>query len=148
MAVFDSHGQNRTDSIEVKINPGNTVFLQNGKKLRPRHLLEITQSNPEAYKEMKTAKSNYDAGFAIGFAGGFLVGWTIGSALTEENPNWILAGVGASLIVISLPFSNAYTKHAKNGVEIHNSRLRPTGLNNIDLKIGLTCNGVGIKVLF
>ncbi len=147
MTVFSSYGQNKSDSIEIKKTLG-TVFRQNGKNLTPGQLLDITQSNVEAYKEMKIAKSNYDAGFIFGFAGGFLVGWPVGTAVAGGKPNWTLAGIGAGLIVVSIPFSSAYTKHAKNAVKIYNSGLKQTGLNNIDFKIGLTCNGIGVRVIF
>jgi hypothetical protein len=147
MTVFSSYGQNKSDSIEIKKTLG-TVFRQNGKNLTPSQLLNITQSNTEAYKEMKIAKSNYDVGFVFGFTGGFLVGWTAGTAIAGGKPNWTLAGIGAGLIVVSIPFSTAYTKHAKNAVKLYNNGLKSTGLSNVDLKIGLTSNGIGVKVVF
>lgn len=146
MTVFNSYGQNKSDSIEIKKALG-TIFRQNGKNLTPRQLLDITQSNTEAYKEMKIAKSNYDIGSVFGFAGGFLVGWPLGTAIAGGEPNWTLAGIGAGLI-LSIPFSTAYTKHAKNAVNLYNNGLKSTGLNNVDFKIGLTYNGIGVKVIF
>lgn len=147
MTVFNSYGQNKSDSIEIKKALG-TIFRQNGKNLTPRQLLDITQSNTEAYKEMKIAKSNYDIGLVFGFAGGFLVGWPLGTAIAGGEPNWTLAGIGAGLILVSIPFSTAYTKHAKNAVNLYNNGLKSTGLNNVDFKIGLTYNGIGVKVIF
>jgi hypothetical protein len=97
---------------------------------------------------MKIAKSNYDVGFVFGFSGGCLVGWPVGTAVAGGKPNWTLAGIGAGFIVVSIPFSSAYTKHAKNAVKIYNNGLKQTGFNNIDLNIGLTCNGIGVKVIF
>ncbi len=142
-----ANGQSSSDTIVVKKKLG-TVFQQNGKNLTPRSLLEITQSNSEAYEEMKIAKSNYDVGYVIGFAGGFLVGWPLGTVIAGGEPNWTLAGIGAGIIVISIPFSSAYTKHAKNAVRIYNNGLRQTGLNNVEFKLGLTCNGLGLKIIF
>lgn len=139
--------QNQSDSIEVKKRLG-TVFIQNGRYLTPRQLLDITESNPEAYKEMKIAKTNYDVGTVFGFAGGFLVGWPVGTAIAGGKPNWTLAGIGAGLIVVSIPFSSAYTKHAKNAVNIYNNGIRQTGMKNFDLKLGLASNGIGLKITF
>jgi hypothetical protein len=147
MTIFSSYGQSKSDSIEIKKTLG-TVFRQNGKNLTPRQLLDITQSNTEAYKEMKIAKSNYDVGSVFGFAGGFLIGWPLGTAIAGGQPNWALAGIGAGLIVVSIPFSTAYTKHAKNAVKLYNNGLKSTGFDNVDLTIGLTCNGIGVKVIF
>jgi hypothetical protein len=147
LTVFTVCGQIKSDTIEIKKSFG-TVFRQNGKNLTPKQLMAITSSNPEAYKEMKIAKSNYDFGSVIGFAGGFMVGWPVGTALAGGDANWTLAGIGAGLICISIPFSTAYTKHTKNAVEIYNNQLRQTGFNQVDFKVGLTCNGIGIKVNF
>lgn len=147
ISVFGSYGQSKSDTIEIKKALG-TVFQQQGKNLTPRQLLEITQSNAEAYKAMKTAKSNYDISSVFGFAGGFLVGWPIGTAIGGGKPNWTLAGIGAGLIAVSIPFSIAYTKNAKIAVNLHNIGLRSTGLSNAGLKLGLTSNGVGVTVKF
>jgi hypothetical protein len=147
MSFLSSFGQSKSDSIEIKKTFG-TVFRQNGKNLTARQLFEVTQSNPEAYKEMKIAKSNYDIGFVFGFAGGFLVGWQVGTSLAGGEPNWAMAGIGAGLIVVSIPFSTAYTKHATNAVKLYNSGLKQTGLNNVDLKLGLTGNGIGLWMTF
>jgi hypothetical protein len=103
-----------------------TVFQQNGVNLTPKRLLEVTASNPEAYAEMKMAKNNFDAGSVVGFAGGFLLGWPVGTALAGGDPEWIMAGIGAGLLVISIPLSGAYKKHAMNAVNIYN-----TGISSV-----------------
>lgn len=139
--------QEQSDSIIVKKEFG-TVFLKDGTKLSPRLLLELTESNKEAYKEMKIAKQNFDLASVFGFAGGFMVGWPIGTALGGGKPNWAMAGVGAGLIAISIPFSTAYTRHAKNAVRAYNSGLKQLGLNKAEVKFGLTFNGVGVKIAF
>ncbi len=97
---------------------------------------------------MKLAKSNYDVGYVFGFAGGFLIGWPIGTAIGGGDPNWTLAAVGAGLAVISIPFMVSYTKHAKNAVHKYNKGLKYSYFAKPDLKIGLTYNGVGIKIKF
>lgn len=124
------------------------VFLQNGKVLKPRQLLDLTESNPEAFKEMKVAKSNFDVGYVFSFAGGALVGWTLGTALGGGDPNWAVAGVGAGLIGVSIPFSSAYSKHAKNAIRIYNDGLNHTGMNKVDFKFGIAGNGLALRLAF
>jgi hypothetical protein len=139
--------QSPTDSIEVKKAWG-TVFKQNGQLLTPRKLLDITSSHPEAYKEMKVAKSNYDIGSVIGFVGGFLVGYPLGTALAGGEANWTLAGIGAGLIGVSIPFTSAYTKHAKIAVQHYNEGIQQSGMNPANLKIGLTGSGLCLRMTF
>ena len=147
LCVSQIFAQSQTDSIQIKKSLG-TIFIQNGKKLTPKQLLEITKVNQEAYKEMKVAKSNHDIGSVFGFAGGFLVGWPLGTAIAGGEPNWALAGIGAGLIVMSIPFSSSYAKHAKNAVGIYNNGLNQTGLRKVNFDLGLTCYGIGVKMRF
>lgn len=146
-ALFSVSGQAPTDSITIKKSFG-TVFLQHGKILTPKQLLKITKTVDEAYNEMKLAKNNFDAGSVIGFTGGAFIGWPIGTAIGGGEPNWTLAAVGAGLIVVSVPFTSAYKKHTIKAISIFNSRLKNTGLTNIDFKIGCTTHGVGLSLSF
>lgn len=139
--------QQETGRIEVKENFG-TTFSQDGKKLTPKQLLDITMVNEDAYEKMKMAKINNDWGTVFGFAGGFLVGWPLGTAIAGGGPNWALAGVGAGLLVVSIPFSSAFKKHAKNAVDIYNAGVGQTGLRKYDYKVELTSTGLGLRMMF
>jgi hypothetical protein len=139
--------QSRPDSIEVK-KGFSTVFRQHGQNLTPKQLLAATQSNPEAYKEMKIAKGKADVSSALGFAGGMLVGWPLGSAIGGGDPNWTLAGVGAGLIAVSIPFSVAYNKHANNAINTYNQSNPQAFLPSHEIKFGFTGNGVGVNLKF
>lgn len=139
--------QNQTDTIEVKQSFG-TIFRQNGRNLTPKDLLEITKLNAAAYQEMQVAKKNYDAASIFGFAGGFMIGWPLGAAIAGGKPNWTLAAIGAGLVVVSIPLTVAYTKHAKNAVSIYNGKGLPTASRKIDFNLGLTGNGLGVTVTF
>ena len=145
--VFSATSQNTADTIEVRKAFG-TVFRYKGKNLTPRQLLDMTAPMPEARKEMEIAKTNHAAGTVFGFIGGFLVGWPLGTAIAGGDPNWALAGIGAGLIVISIPFSSAYTKHAKNAANLYNSGQKHSGLNGPGLDIGMTSNGLGLRLVF
>lgn len=140
-------GFSQSDTITITKKSG-TTFRQNGIKLTPRHLLEITKYNAEAYQEMKIAKSNHDIGSVFGFTGGFLVGYPMGTALSGGKPNWVLAGVGAGLMLISIPFEVGYVKHAKNAVNLYNSGLKQIGQNKTDIKLQFTFNRVGLNLTF
>ena len=123
LIMQSSIGQNLKDSIQITISLG-TVFRQHGENLSPGQLLEIMKPYPEAYKEMNIAKGNSDAAFVIGFAGGLLVGYPIGALIAGGKMNWAIFGSGAGLICISIPFSSAYTDHAKKAVSFYNKDLK------------------------
>lgn len=140
------YAQSSEYSIQVKKEAIGTSFLQDEEKLSPRELLEITRYNPSAYEEMKRAKSNNDASTVIGAIGGFLVGWPLGTALAGGDPNWTMAGIGAGLIGVSIPFTALYTKHARKAVDIHNQAIQQASRNNFDFSIGITGNGLGLRI--
>jgi len=148
LTVFLSlYGQSQSDSISVKNRLG-PVFQQNGKTLTPNKLLTITKSNQEAYSEMKIANNNYLTSMVFQFPGGFLIGYPIGTALAGGDPNWTLAAIGAGLVLVSIPFISAYNKHAKNAVSIYNKGLRYSSTVRPDFKLGITYNGIGIRIGF
>ncbi|ALJ00411.1 hypothetical protein DC20_17320 [Rufibacter tibetensis] len=147
VSCFKLFAQSPTDTIEVK-KGFSPVFRQNGENLNLNQLMELTKSNPEAYKEMKIAKSK--AGFvsALGYAGGFLVGYPLGTAIGGGKPNWSLAGIGAGVLALSLPFSSSFTKHTQNAIRIYNNGLTQTSMNPVDFKLGFTGNGLGLNLKF
>lgn len=141
-------GQSQTDSVTVIRKPLGTVFQQNGKYLTPKQLVEITSINPDALAEMKKARTNYSAGMVFSYIGGFMIGWPIGTAIAGGDPEWAMAGIGAGLIGISIPFSASYTRHARNGVAIYNRTLNYSGSVHPEYRLKLMANGIGLQVRF
>jgi hypothetical protein len=139
--------QTQSEPIEIKYGLG-VYFTQNGKKLKPRELISITKINADALKEIQRAKINKEASQLFAIPGGFLVGWALGRAAITGEPKVILLGVGGAFIVASIPFSVAYSKRAKKGVNIYNEDLKQSDLGTLDFNFGLTQNGVGLKMTF
>lgn len=146
-AMGSLYGQQQSDSISIEKGLG-TIFRQNGKILNPRAMLQIMQNNQEAFTEMKTARSNYVIGNIIGGIGGFCVGYPLGTAMAGGKANWTMAAIGGGLVLVSIPFSITYTRHAKHAVSVYNMGLRQTSGNLLDLKLGFTSNGFGLNISF
>jgi hypothetical protein len=141
-------GQSQSDSVIVIRKALGTVFQQNGKYLTPRQLVDITAVNPDALAEMKKAKANYSAGMVFSYIGGFMIGWPIGTALAGGEPEWAMAGIGAGFIVVSIPFSTAYSRHARNGAEIYNRSLNYSGTVQPEYRLRLMASGIGLQITF
>lgn len=99
---------------------GGYQFSQGGDRLNFTQLARVVKPNPEAYKLAKSAKANNIYSSIIGGVGGFMLGWNIGTAIGGGNPNWLVAGAGASLIVIAIPISNSGMKQARRAAELYN----------------------------
>jgi hypothetical protein len=144
--AFNTQAQNVRDTIKVQKDLGR-IYIYEGKKLKPKQMLAIMKPNPAAYNEMKRAKTNYDVGSVFGFAGGFLVGWSIGSLISTGEVDWRVAGAGAGLIGVSIPFSIGQAKHTKKAVRLFNDGTKsPT--TSIHFRINCNVSNVGIVANF
>ena len=147
IACINLYSQNQSDSIQAVKKLG-TVYQQNGKTLTIAQIEAITKVNPEAANEMKIAKSNYTFSTIFGGIGGGLIGYPIGTVIGGGEPNWTLAGIGAGIALLSIPFSLGSAKHTNNAVRIYNNGLQNSSLPKMVVKLGSTQNGVGVRITF
>jgi hypothetical protein len=117
---FSSFAQDGEGDIRIQKNFGGTRFFQDDRLLKPKDVLNAMAPNDEAFNLFKKAKSNYDAAQVFGFIGGFMIGWPLGTAIAGGDPQWGIAAGGAGALLLSIPFSSAFNKHARNAVEIYN----------------------------
>jgi len=150
MMIFTaSYGQTPNDSIQMKKTFGGYQFYQDGKLLRVSQLVKALQPNEQAYQEIKKAQSSYTLASIIGGVGGFMVGWPLGASLAGGEANWTMAGIGAGLIVVSIPISSSFNKQARSAVENFNAGLKPVAFwDQHELKVGSTQNGLAIIFRF
>lgn len=141
------YAQSLADTIQIK-RVYSTSFYQNNRKLSPKALLNITASNPEAYKAMKYAKGQSDAAGIFSFIGSFFIGWPIGTALGGGDPEWSLAYIGGLFVLASIPPASNYKKRAIKAIHIYNDGLKEIGYNDIELQLNFTNNGIGCKMTF
>ena len=99
---------------------GGYRFYIDGQKLNGEELTKELQVDPAAFKIFKKAKTNSTVATILGGAGGALVGFPIGTAIGGGTPNWALAGIGAGLVAIGIPFNVAANKKAKAAVDLYN----------------------------
>ncbi len=142
-------GQTVTDSISMKKAFGGYKFYQGEKRLNMNQLVNAIKPNEQAYNQIKTAQSSYALASIIGFAGGFMVGWPIGTAIGGGEPNWIMAGIGAGLIVVSIPISQKFNRQAKQAVDTYNGGLQTSSFwDKRELRFSMTGNGIGFTLRF
>jgi len=142
-------GQTSPDSVFMKKAFGGYQFYQADKRLNMNQLVKAVKSNEQAYSQIKSAQSTYTFASVIGFAGGFMVGWPIGAAIGGGEPNWAMAGIGAGLIVASVPLSKKFNKQAKQAVDTFNGGLSASSFwDKRELKLSMTGNGIGLTLRF
>lgn len=149
MSLTFTLGQTVNDSISAKKVFGGYQFSQGGKRLKVNQLVNAMKPNEQAYNKIKSAKSTYTLATIIGGAGGFMVGYTIGTAIGGGDPNWVMAEIGAGLIVVSIPITLSYNKKAKEAVDTFNDGFKTSSYwNKSELKMTLTGNDIGFTLRF
>lgn len=112
-------------------------------------LLNVVESNKEAYRQVKSARSLLTTSLFLSYAGGFMIGWPIGTLLGGGQPNWTFAAVGATLIVATIPIGKVFNKKMKRAVDIYNSELhRSSFWDKNDVSFSLTNNGMAMVLSF
>lgn len=144
-----SFGQTGIDSITMNKVSGGYQFFQGGNRLSLNQLVNAMQPNAEAHKMIKSAKNTSTWASVVGGIGGFMIGWPLGTSLGGGKPNWAMAGVGAGLVVVSIPISQKFNKQAKKAVETYNGgTLTSSFWNKNELKLCMTANGFGLALEF
>ena len=142
-------GQTTTDSISMKKVFGGYQFYQGEQMLNMNQLVNLMKPNDLAYRQIKSAQASFTLAAIMSGVGGFMVGWPIGTALGGGEPNWTLAGVGAGLILVSIPISQSFNKKAKQAVELYNAGLQTSSFwDKKELNLSLTGNGIGLTLKF
>ncbi len=141
-------------SFSQKIEKHKTLFkyefIQNGYSLSFGDVVSALSNNKEAYNLAKSAKNSYTLSQIIGTAGGFLIGWPLGTALGGGKPNWTLAGIGAGLVVVSIPIEISSDKKINKALEIYNAEFSETSMRNFkpSYRFIANNNGIGIAMNF
>jgi len=140
-------GQSLNDTIIVDKTYG-TSFIYQDKYLNNKQLYNITRSNFEANYEMRKARSALNTSYFLAFTGSYLVGWQLGKAAFGNSPKWSIAGIGAGLIIVSIPFKRSYVIYAVNSVQIYNKGIKDqAGQHVIKMNLSLSGDGIGIKLI-
>ncbi|MDN3621012.1 hypothetical protein QWY81_16215 [Polaribacter undariae] len=131
--------------IETKKVFGGYIFSQNDSNLTLSQMQEVMKDNKQAFDLMKSAKSNQTWGMILGVAGGGLVGFPVGTAIGGGEPKWALVGVGAALIVASIPIVKAVNRKTKEAVDLYNADV-PSVSSNLNPSFNFNVKGVSMGI--
>ena len=124
--------------IETKKGFWGHTYHQEGKRMTMKTLTTAMKSDNEAYQLMKKAKTNYGIASVIGGAGGFMFGYGLGAAITGNNPDWALLGIGAGLVVVSLPITKQVNKQTAEAIDMYNAFLESSSSYQFKPKFQIT----------
>jgi len=144
-----SSAQTTNDSIIIKNSFGGNRFYQNNIRLKMAQLVKTMESNTLAHQHIKKAQTNNTFASVLSGIGGFFIGWPLGTAIAGGDPEWAMAGIGAGLIVVSIPLSLKANKETKMAVQIFNESIKPTTfLKGSPMNLSFYSTSTGLKVIF
>lgn len=116
-------------SAPVTIKPRGIerVYWQGGERVDVNDMTRHLQNQAETKQDVARARTFSTFATLAAITGGALVGWPVGSAVTgQQDPLWILAGVGAGCIVLSISLESASSSSLESAVNTHNGLVRKT----------------------
>lgn len=146
--LFTRLSAQQPGSIEMQKGFWGTTYWKDNNKISNVEFTNLVKQNPAAFTELKKARTNKAFSTLFSSAGGFLVGWPIGTAAGGGDANWAMAGIGAGLVLVAIPFEIAFNKRAKNAVNTYNNGLGKSSWRKPQVSLGFTQHGMGMKMSF
>ena len=148
--IISSFNFINAQKIDVEKVFGGFKYTQNEELISIGDLVAIMENNTEALELIKKGRTNRSFAGVLGFAGGALIGWPIGTSIGGGDANWTLAGIGAGLVVVSIPVSSKSNKKINQAVELYNAALNGTSYSNFNPEFNVIANtnGVGFSMNF
>jgi hypothetical protein len=126
--------------IEMHKTLGGAHFQRDTIYLSHRQVAEILSIDTEATHEFNFAVKKYRVGGLLGFGGAILLAIPVITAISGGEPEWLMAGGGAILLGVSVPFSQGFKKHAEIALDGYNARHEST-----QTRLYFTGNGLTLK---
>jgi phosphoribosylformylglycinamidine (FGAM) synthase-like amidotransferase family enzyme len=155
LSTFSVNAQNSSDTIQMRnTGLGGKAYYKDNVKLNFSEVMQLTRSNPEAYKFMDKASTMRIGSYIFGIPGGFVFGFALGHGLGRTmlgNPInktlfYSMLGAGAALIGVGIGFEIGAKSNVKKGVAVFNNVIRQKNSANLDL--GFSSNGIFLKFNF
>lgn len=110
--------------------------------------MQLMRSDPESYLEMKKASLNRQGATICALAGGFFIGYPIGQSVAGTKPDWWFAGIGAGLVLFTIPYITTCRAHTAKAVRVYNAGIRNPQSGMFRFDLGLSHNGVSLTCTF
>lgn len=143
--ITTTNAQINTEPITIKKKFSGNEYYQGYNQLTNKQLRNVLSTNQLAERQFRTGKGLSIVSTLMAATGGFLVGWPIGTALSDGDPNWNLAKIGAGIFVAAIPVTIVANNKTKKGISTFNAGLKTSAISGRnELRFSLSGNGVGL----
>lgn len=138
------------NTLELQSNFFGNKFYKGDTLIGINQVLDEMSSNEGTYNLMLSAKKDNVFAQILGATGGLLIGIPVGTALAGGDPKWALAGIGAGIIVVTIPISIKFKKKANKAILQHNNFIKNGAWlqNSPTYKLGFGSNGLNFQIRF
>lgn len=110
--------------IEVRSAALGGDYEQGGQPLDSGDMIDQLGERPASRAKIERARALSMVATVAASLGGAAIGWPAGVALVgRDDPPWVLAGVGAGALILSIPFTIWAWSEVSRAVEAHNESL-------------------------
>ena len=135
--------------IEIRKSFGEVQLYKDNERLKMKEVKALMRDHQAAFEELQKANTNKAFAYIFSIPGGALIGYPIGTAIGGGDPEWVLAGIGAGLVAVSIPFMSGYNKRAKNAAGLYNKAvMNTTSSFQPDVRFSVKANGVRLVIVF
>ena len=137
------------DTITLERVFGGYKYFQYGNRLSMSEVVDILEDNYDAHVQLKAASVNYRLSNMFGVVGGLMMMYPPVSTLAGGEPLWLLAGIGAGLVIAAIPISKLAARQEKEAITMYNRQLKEPDLKpEAKIQLSKTTYGFGIVLLF
>lgn len=148
-SIASSHAQFKDSSIQVRDRFWGFGFRQLDRKLSFGEASTLMQPNREAFALVRRSRTNYTWYWVLAFPGGGLLGYTLAEVTSGvPNPHWHWMAVGAGLSTLSTVLYFKSRRQAQQAADAYNQRFGSKGSASVEIRLGITGNGVGVVMGF
>ena len=124
------------------------AYYLDGREISKNELLYVLKDDPEAERMIKKSNRNIFPGKVLRYAGAASLGLAVGTYVSGGSPSWAAAGIGAALVVVSLPFTGAVLKREHQAIYAYNGAVRYASKPKVDMTLGYEQHGATLKINF
>lgn len=73
-----------------------------------------------------------------------MLGYTLGTSAGGGNANWTVGGIGAGMVVVSLPISISATSKVKKAISLYNEGPKTGAMHKREWQLTFTGNTLGL----
>ena len=140
----------KLDSLKIRKSTFGYRYYSNNTEIYQYQFRDIIKNDEDAFKLFRKGDNLNILSTAFGLGGGFGIGWLIGGMLAGGEPNWIMGGVGAGLLLFTTPLSRSAQNNLNKSVKVYNRNLSNQSglLQKSDLSLTFNRQEIGFKLTF